>query len=103
MFEVANEILRQIGGAGRVKAMIGVTDFYADKKKDNFLGIRFQARAKAGINCIKITLNAMDLYDVDFVRVSAAELTTVSTLNGVYAEDLKRLIEAETGLYLSLN
>lgn len=100
MYEVAKEILRQLGGPGRLRAMIGAETFLAEKYNDNRLGIKFKAKAKHGINFIKITLTPADLYDVEFSRVHDCKV--ISTLKGIYAEDLKRLIELETGLYLSL-
>lgn len=102
MMEVANEILRQIGGAGRLKAMIGAKNFTGDSQKDNYLGFHFQAPAKNGSNYIKITLNDMDLYDVEFGKIKKFTYEVVSTTEGAYNEDLKRVIELETGLYLSL-
>jgi hypothetical protein len=96
---VANEIVRQIGGMGRISAMIAAHNFQAT---DNSVTFKFKGSRKA--NIIKITLNSMDLYDLEFIKYSPSKytLTTVKEENGIYNDMLKDRIEQFTGLYLSL-
>lgn len=101
---VANTILAQLGGAGRLSVMIGAHGFTADGPA---LIFKFKARAKRGIKAIKVTLDASDTYSVEFYmpRGSLRRGTyTVETrgLSGVYADSLRDVIEYETGLALSL-
>ena len=96
---VAETILHQLGGSGKLKAMIGAKQFTAGA---NNLTFRFTAPSLNKANCIRITLNAMDTYDVEFIRVRKFDLATIHTESGIYAEDLRRIIEQVTGLYLSL-
>ena len=44
----------------------------------------------------------MDTYSLEFGKIHGMNYRVIETLSGVYAEDLKRIFEAETGLYLSL-
>lgn len=49
-------------------------------------------------NCVSITLNVMDTYDVVFTKFRGIEVKTVREINGVYAEDLADTFESVTGL-----
>ena len=60
----ATEIIKQLGGAGRIKAMVGACNFGTN---GNDVSFRFKGSKKA--NHIKITLNGMDLYDVEFIKI----------------------------------
>lgn len=97
--EVANEILRQIGGSGRLSAMIGAHSFVGG---ENSLSFQFKARAKNSIKAVRITLNAMDLYDVEFIKIRAGKVSVFKTSEGIYNDNLKSAIENNLGLYLSL-
>lgn len=91
---IANEISKQMGGNGKLKAMIGAKDFMAIEN-----GFAFKyPKAKY----VKITLNGKDLYDVEFSSIRGGKQKVLNTYNDVYATDLKGLFERETGLYLSL-
>jgi hypothetical protein len=57
---------------------------------------------KNRINAIKITLNAMDTYDIDFMRIRGIDIKTVETLDGIYNDGLQDVISDRTGLALSL-
>jgi len=96
---VANEIVRQLGGSGRLGAMIAASQYVYT---DNSLQFKFKGSKKS--NMIKITLNSMDLYDVEFIKYSPSKYTckTVKAENGIYNDMLKDRIEQFTGLYLSL-
>jgi fumarate hydratase class II len=103
---VAAIILQQLGGAGRLKAMIGATDF-CSFKDGNTLAFKFKMCPKA--NYIKISLEASDTYAIEFVKIGRLSKKTwdipmkvTGQFSGIYAEDLKRVISDFTGLALSI-
>lgn len=96
---VANTIVSQMGGSGRLVAMIGACNFTGTEKSVSF---RFKARAKNSSNGLKVTLDPSDTYTVEFISVRGASLKIKESLSDIYAEDLIRIFESKTGLYLSL-
>lgn len=101
MKQVAQIALQQIGGVGRLSAMIGASNFSFDSENGT-LQFHFKSCKKA--NIIKIFLNGSDLYDLEFFKYNRRTLDVkkVKTFDDIYAEDLKPVIEKFTGLYLSL-
>lgn len=97
---IAQNILKVIGSQSRLSAMIGAKDFVAIDSGLQF-GLK---RASNKINKIVIRLNSMDTYDVEFGNYSKSkmEYKTVKTIDGLYFDQLKSVIESTTGLYLSL-
>ena len=96
---VANTIISQMGGSGRLSAMIGAHSFVGD---ENSVSFRFKARARNGANALHVTLDPSDTYTVKFFSIRGTKTKVVKELDDVYAEDLKRIFEDETGLRLSL-
>ena len=97
---VARTILHQLGGPGRLKAMLGARNFLLDKDALEFsIPSNF---AKHSINRLRIRLNWNDLYVVTFSRVRAGKTKVLGEFSDIYADTLKNVIERETGLYLSL-
>lgn len=98
---VATTILAQLGGARRLSVMIGAHSFMSDGPA---LIFKFRAKASKGIKAIKVTLDPSDTYTVRFWRIGSRGLDVrqVAEHSDVYADDLRTVIEAETGLYLSL-
>ncbi len=66
---VANTILAQLGGGGRLTAMIGATNFLGSA---NSLQFRFAAPATNGANSVRIVLDASDTYTVEFYKIGHA-------------------------------
>lgn len=98
--EIANNIIDQLGGAGRLCAMLNVKAFLAVES-----GLSFQFQNRAGKpNSVTIKLNPRDEYDVKFHRIARGGMSIkpMGDVEGVYAGELKRIIEEKTGLYLSL-
>lgn len=97
--DIAQTILRQLGGQGRLKAMVGANTFTALES-----GVQFRLKAKAdrGINSIRIVLTSDDQYTVEFYAIRALDFTEVVQFEGVYADMLKTVVERTTGLALSL-
>ena len=93
--EVAKTIVQQLGGANRLKAMINARNFAAD---DNT--VSFQFMRCNGFRAIRITLNAMDTYDIKFL--GGNDFRVKQEFSGIYNDGLKDLFESTTGLRLSL-
>ena len=96
---VAHTILAQLGGHGRIAAMIGAKDFVGDECSVMF---RFSAKASNRANKIVITLDSDDTYRVQFWSIRGMKMQLVNDCPGVYASDLRTTIENKTGLALSL-
>ena len=57
---------------------------------------------KDRINYVKITLNFMDTYDIEFMSIWGTVIKTVSEIKGVYNDGLQDIIANRTGLCLSI-
>lgn len=100
--QIANEIIRQMGG-NKLVAMTGAKNFVAIEN-----GVQFKiGKNSKSINFVKITLNSMDLYDVEYSRVAKKRGTYeyVNTVkaseSGIYNDMLKESFERNTGMYTS--
>jgi hypothetical protein len=109
---VADTILKQLGGGNRLRAMIGARDIFSDDGGKSLV-FKFPNRKKSAPNYVKITLTSMDLYDIEFGRITmkkdpggfGVKMPTYKkgkTVKGAYAEDLVDIFERTTGLYLKL-
>ena len=95
-------ILAQMGGAGRLKAMLGAKNFVRHEDGDGALSFQFPNKARSKPNYCKITLDPSDTYTVAFGRVGSLDYRELATYSDIYADGLKSLFERTTGLYLSL-
>lgn len=95
----ADIILSQLGGAGRLTAMIGAKHFFSD---DDGRSLVFKFAGSRKANYAKITLTDDDLYTVDFKKIRGVEAKDVESFEGVYADMLRDIFESTTGLYLSV-
>jgi hypothetical protein len=95
--EIAKTILSQLGN-NKFIAMTGAKSFVAGT---NSLSFRIP-KAKQSINYVKITLNSLDLYDMEFGRIRANTYKVVETANGVYNDQLQKLFTSNTGLHTYL-
>ena len=93
---VAKTILEQLGG-NKFRMMTGAK---------NFMGFSDGLVMKIGRNSsnyLKITLNSMDTYDMEFAKVSKmGEKKSVSEYNNIYCDMLTDQFTAHTGMYTSL-
>lgn len=96
---VAEEIARQLGGTGRLRAMIGAENFVGDT---NLLQFRWKAKARNAANSIRIVLDPSDTYTVTFYSVRGTSVKEKGSYSGIYADDLRGLFERETGLRIAL-
>ena len=92
--ETLNQLTQSDNGINRLVAMIGAKDF---AKGETSVSFKFPR----GQFC-KITLNGLDLYDMEFGKIRKFTYTPVKTFNNLYAEDLKNTFEQHTKLYLKL-
>lgn len=98
---VVEEILNQLGGRGFI-IMTGAKDFVILPS-----GVRFSLPQTITLNHgnrFKVTLNAMDLYDVEYAVQRKARgkfewvWTIIESANDVYCEDLPETFRRMTGL-----
>ena len=95
----AGEVLKQLGG-NRFIAMTGAKNFLKDDHKQMIV---FKiGRNNKQINHVRITLNVMDTYDMEFLYCSVKGIKTKSVSNGVYNDMLQPIFTKHTGLYTSL-
>lgn len=99
----AGTIVEQLGGA-RFCAMVGVRQLSCNDSADRnaALTVKFAARAKRGINCVRVTLDPSDTYTVEFLKVGRFDWVTVAAYEAVYAPDLAPLFRTVTGLATTL-
>lgn len=95
---IAQTILAQLGG-GRFVAMTGARDLVASPQALQF-GIGRGAANKA--NKVRVTLTDADLYDVEFYSLRGVNLREVGRVEGVYADNLRRVFTEQTGMAVSL-
>lgn len=91
---VADNLCDQLGGM--TFRLLGAYHLVGDDK-----GLTFKFRGSRKANCVRIKLNALDLYDVEFLRYlpKKFELHDVSAHQNVPVDALHDLIENVTGLY----
>jgi hypothetical protein len=94
-------IIQQLGGQGRLKAMIGASAYVYDEKQQS---LRFQFKGCKTANICKITLLPSDTYQVELFKFSPKKVDCTPTFNRemVYCDQLRTVFERATGLYLSI-
>ena len=93
----ANETLKQLGG-NKFIAMTGAKDFI---KSDNSIGFKI-GRNNKNVNFIKITLNSMDTYDIEFINIRKFKSSIKSEARGIYWDMLQEIFTQHTGLHTCL-
>ena len=95
---VAKTILEQLGG-NKFRMMTGAKHLAGD---ENSLSMRI-GRNSSNSNYLKITLNSMDTYDMEFAKLTRiGEKKSVSEYNNIYCDMLTDQFTAHTGMYTSL-
>lgn len=92
---IAKEIYNQIGG--KAMFMMGAKDIAGDEKS-----LSFKIRGSKEYNYIKITLNSLDTYDIEFIKYNKNGIIRKDEVNGVYNDQLHEIISNKTGLVLKL-
>jgi hypothetical protein len=96
--QIATTILQQLGGRKFI-AMTGSHNFVTDGNT-LFMTLR---RNKAKAKWLRITLNSLDLYEMEFKKVnSKMDLITVASYENVYDDQLREIFTSVTGLETSL-
>ena len=95
-YSVAKIILEQLGGQGKLVVMTGAYNFIGFPN-----GLSFKLKSRKA-NYVKITLNAMDLYDVQFQKLFGMKSKVVAEYDNLYFDQLIPIVEKETGMYLKL-
>lgn len=95
--DTAKVILNQLGGK-RFIMMTGAKNLGATS---NGLVFKVMGNAKK-VNHVRITLNALDLYDVEYLSITKKAYKTISESKGIYDDMLRKDFETNTGLYTSL-
>ena len=96
--KVAETILKQLGG-NQFRMMTGAKNLGAT---EDSLSMRL-GRNSSNSNYLKITLNSMDLYDMEFCKLTKmGEKKSVTEYNNVYNDMMTDQFTAHTGMYTSL-
>lgn len=98
--EVATIIMKQMG-ARKLQMFVKGREFIAIKGDHDLGGLRFKFSGNRKMNFCEVHLNGKDLYDVKLIKVHGTSRKVKAETNDVYAEDLRRVFEEHTGLYLS--
>ena len=94
---IATEILKQLGGNG-FRVMTGAKNVTIIEN-----GVAFKIGRNSGkCNYIRITLNSLDLYDIEFKYITKKSNKTIKEFNDVYNDMLVNIFETITGLYTKL-
>lgn len=99
---VAETIIDQLGGTGRLSAMIGAKDFVSlSEPGRGGVQFSFKGSSKTG-NSAHIILTSGDLYDVEFWYVRGMNFKEVAHFEGLMWDQLIPTFEKQTKMYLSL-
>jgi hypothetical protein len=107
----ASVIIEQMGGFNKLRAMLGVKSFIAIEN-----GVQFHFKGCKKVNECEIVYDYdKDLYNIYFIKnlttnkilkMTTEEIKKAlepkSSFEGVYCDQLKKIFENETGLYLNL-
>jgi hypothetical protein len=94
---VAQTILAQLGGAGRLAMMCGCKGFLGD---DNSVQFKVGSNPKKVTAC-RVVLDASDTYTVEFYAGRGLNIRKVSECSDVYADSFRAMFESKTGMYLT--
>lgn len=102
--EVAKTILQQLGGFGKLRAMIGIYSVVAlgESDQEDRGGVQFGFKGSRKVNKCRIILDHSDTYTFELWKITKKSWDKVYELSGVYFDMLIDLFESETGLDLSL-
>lgn len=97
---IAQTIISQLGGMGKLTSMIGAWNFKEEEKPD---GISFRFKGSKIANYVKITC-VSDLYVIEFMLISTknGECKVGKKYKDVYCDMLVSFFEDYTKLRLSL-
>jgi hypothetical protein len=94
---VGKTILKQLGGQAKLNVFLGLKSVTLGRD-----GVSMRFTNPRGPNLVDIRLTPSDTYLVKFYRFSGGNAKLKSEHDDVYAEDLVRLFETQTGLAIRL-
>lgn len=94
--QIAKTILMQLGGSNRLQMFTGAYNFVAVPN-----GVSFRIKNRS-VNYVKIVLNAMDTYDIEFGLIRGVNYKIVKELSGIYNDQLVEVFNRYTGMVLRL-
>lgn len=98
--EIAETILQQMGGAGRLIKFTGAYNFI---DHGNGLSFKFKNVVGIQINYFKVIYDeGSDLYNIEFGCIRGLNYRKVKEMSGIYFDQLINIFERETGMYLTL-
>jgi len=96
---VAVEILKQLGG-GKFLAMTGAKNLTCT---DYSMGFQISSRmTKDSISHVKIILNSMDTYDIEYIAIRGTKIKHIDKFKGAYCDMLADVVSSRLGLCFSL-
>lgn len=94
-------IWRQLGG-GKFAAMTGARALVAHDVKRGGISFKLPRFSGVKVNYVKIILNDLDLYEVEFGRIYNNTYKVIAEHKDIYNDQLRELFERVTGLRTSL-
>ena len=103
-WQICETIIAQLGGTGRLCAMVGTPRKGGILVDAENLSVTIRFKGCRKFDRVKVTLAADDTYTVHFMKFSSRtfELTREDKTEGAHADQLVSIFESKTGLYLSL-
>lgn len=97
--QISETILAQLGGK-RFAMMTGANSFMHDDNGSLIFKLPAKQHGLAHFG-VRIELNAMDTYDMHFLRMKrgASAVVETTTHEGIYNDQLQTIFTKETGLY----
>jgi hypothetical protein len=97
---ISDTIVQQMGGFGRIKAMLGAK--VMELSGGMGIGIRWPNKERSRGNYVEIRLEPSDTYTMEFFSVSGSSKKSVKKYEDVYFDSLVDIFEKQTGWFLSL-
>lgn len=94
--KIANTIAKQIGN--QAFTMIGAKNLLAH---ESALSFRIGKNVRK-VNYVKVTLNGLDLYDIEYGCIWGSNYKVRATDENIYFDGLHASIEANTGMFTKL-
>ena len=94
--EIAFGIARHLGGSNRLVAMTGANNFV-----NHGNGLSFRVKSRVA-NYVKITLNGLDLYDVEIGKIHGNNYKVVKAVENLYFDNLIPVVEDGIKMRLKL-
>ena len=95
--QISSTILTQLGGR-RFIAMTGCKNFVFDHT-NGALSFKLPGMVRKIATHVKIKLNALDLYDMEFIKIKRnGDMVTIDTRKGIYNDMLQACFSKTTGL-----